>query len=91
MYGESLIHSFLPLGVISSVKSPNKKKNYCPENEMCVCVWQMSFSAIFVLNKITVSVFQIIHIRNKALNPCINGGLERRGKVQTHFQGLSTF
>ena len=38
MYGESLIHSFLPLGVISSVKSPNKKKNYCPENEMCVCV-----------------------------------------------------
>ena len=46
-----------------------------------VCGRQMSVSAIFLLNRITVTIFQIIHIRNKTLDPCIKGGLERRSKV----------
>ena len=33
----------------------------------------MSFSTIFVLSKFTASIFQIIHIQNKTLNPCVNG------------------
>ena len=37
MLAESLIYSFfLPLEVINGVKSPYKKKNNSPENEMCV-------------------------------------------------------
>ena len=52
---------------------------------------QTSFSTIFLLNKITVPIFQIIHIRNKTLNPCVNGGLEQGRKVQTRLLGLFTF
>ena len=59
--------------------------------ERHMCARQMSFSAIFVFNKIMVSIFQIIHIRNMTLDPCINGGLEQRRKVQTCPQGLFTF
>ena len=43
----------------------------------------MSFSAIFLLTKITASIFQIIHIRDKILDPYVNGGLERGRKFQT--------
>ena len=52
---------------------------------------QMSFSAIFLLNKIMVLIFQIIHIRNKILNSCVKESLERRCKAQTCLQGLFTF
>ena len=54
------------------------------------CARQTLFSAIFLLNKITAAIFQIIHIRNKTFNPCVNRGLERRCKVQTRLQGLFT-
>ena len=33
-----------------------------------MCAHQMSFSAIFLLNKITAPVFQITHFRNKTLD-----------------------
>ena len=71
---------FLPLGVINGVKSLYKKENYSSENKRFV---QMSFSAIFLLTKITASIFQIIHIRDKILDPYVNGGLERGRKFQT--------
>ena len=67
---------FLPLRVISSVKSPYKKKNYSPESK--TCAWQTSFSAVFLLNKIMAPIFQIIHIQNKKIDPCVNRGLEER-------------
>ena len=35
-------------------------------------------------------IFQIIHNRNKPLNPQVKGGLERRRKVQTRLQGPFT-
>ena len=73
MHGESLI-PFLSLGVIKGVKTPYKKENYSPENKTCV-LGRRLFSAIFVLNKITSPIFQIIHIRNKTLDPCVKGGL----------------
>ena len=96
MHGESLIYLFfLSLRVIKVVKSPYKKKNHRTKRvftrEQNVCMRQTSFSAIFLLNKITVSIFQIIHIRNKTLNPCVNGSLEGRRKVQTRLQGLFNF
>ena len=48
-----------------------------------MCARQMSFSAIFLLNKITALIFQIIHIRNKTstlaskevLNECVRSKL----------------
>ena len=43
------------------------------------------------VNKIMGPISQIFHIRNKTLNPCLNGVLERRCKVQTRFQGLFNF
>ena len=33
---ETAFFVFFPLGVINSVKSPQKKNNYSPENETCV-------------------------------------------------------
>ena len=59
------------------------QKEKLQSTERNVCTWQMSFSAIFVSNKITLTIFQIIYIRNKTLDPYVNGGLERRPKVQT--------
>ena len=56
-----------------------------------MCVWQMSFPAIIVLNKIMAPIFQIIHIWNKTFDPCVNQGLEWRRKVQTGAEGLFTF
>ena len=52
---------------------------------------QMSFSAIFLLNKIMVLIFQIIHIRNKTLNPWVNGGFERWHQVLTRLHDPFTF
>ena len=51
----------------------------------------MSFSAMFLLNKIMAPIFQIIHIQNRTLNPCVSGGLERKHKVQTCLQSLFSF
>ena len=48
--------------VINGVKSWYKKKSYSPENGTCVRR-QTSFSAIFILNKITVPIFLVIYIR----------------------------
>ena len=62
-------------------KSVQKEK--IQSRERNVCVRQTCFSAMFVLNNIMAQIFQIIHIWNKTLNPCINGGLEQRRKVQT--------
>ena len=56
-----------------------------------VCVRQMPVSAVFLLNKIMVPIIQIIHIQNKTLDHCINRGLQRRSKVQTHLQDLVIF
>ena len=50
----------LPLGVINSVKCLYKKEKL-QFREQKVCARQMSFSAIFLLNKITVPICQIIH------------------------------
>ena len=75
MLRESLIYSFLPLGVITCVKNPYKNKNYSPENKTCGVA---DFSAIFFfkyLNKITALIFQTIHIQNKSLNPFYNEGV----------------
>ena len=36
-------------------------------------IFILIFIAIFVLNKITALIFQIIYIRNKTLDPCVNG------------------
>ena len=74
--------------VINSVKSPSKKLQ---SRERNVCARQTHFSSTFPLDKITATIFQIIHIRDKTLNPCANGGLEQRRKVQTRLQGLFTF
>ena len=54
---------FLPLGFINDVKRKITVQGYL----------SYLYSAIFVLNKITASIFQIIHIRNKTLDPCVNG------------------
>ena len=70
----------LPSEVINGIKSLYQKKNYSSENKKCVR--GRCFFAIFLFNKITVLIFQI-HIRDKTLDPCVNGGLERRRKVQT--------
>ena len=48
------------------------QKEKLQSRERNVCTQQTSFSAIFVLNKITAPIFQIIHIRNKTLGPCVN-------------------
>ena len=56
----------------------------------CVCAPGVIFFHIS-FNRIKVPIFHIIHIQNKALNPCIKGGLEQRQKVQTRLQGLFTF
>ena len=80
----------LPLGVSNGAKSQYKKNNYSPKKEARVRGRRLFF-AIFLLNKIAATIFQIIYIQNKALNPCVNGGLERRRKVQTRLQGLFTF
>ena len=52
---------FLTLGVINGVKSLYRKKNYSPENEMCMHIRRF-FSALFLLSKITVPIFQIIYM-----------------------------
>ena len=67
---------------MNGVKSPYKNKH--------VCAADICFYHIF-LNKIMVPIFQMIHIRNKTLDPCVKGGLEQRRKVQTRFQGLFIF
>ena len=69
----------------NGVKRPYKKKNYSREKKISQ---QMSFSEIFLLSKITAPIFQIIYIRNKTLNPSVNGGLKQKRKVQTRLQGL---
>ena len=56
-----------------------------------MCVRHTSFSAIFLLNKITVPIFQIIYIRNKTLNPSASLGVEQKCKVHTRLHGLFTF
>ena len=68
---------FFPLIVISGVKYPYKKKNYIPENETCVRGRRL-FLPYFFWIKLRRRFFQIIHIWNKNLNTCFNGGLERR-------------
>ena len=90
LFGESLIYSFFTFRNHQWCKKSIQKEKL-QSREWNVCVWQMSFSAIVFPNKITASIFQIIHIWNKTLNPCVNGGLERRCKVETHLQGLFTF
>ena len=52
---------------------------------------QMSFSAIFLLNKTTAPIFQIIHIQSETLDPCVNVGIEQRRNVQTRHHDLFTF
>ena len=58
------------------MKSVQKEK--LQSRERNVCARQTSFSVMFLLNKIKALIFQKIHIRNKNLDPCVNGGLERR-------------
>ena len=79
-------HFFLPLGVINSVKSLRKEKNYRPGNETCV-------RDTFVLNKTMGLIYQIIHIENKpsTFASTVNGGLHRRCKIQTRLQRLFIF
>ena len=72
---------FLPSEVINGVKNLYKKKNYSSESKKCVR-GRCFFFAIFLFNKITALTFQI-HIRDKTLDPCVNGGLERSRKFQT--------
>ena len=78
------------------LKSHERCKNYVQKEklqsrERKVYARQTSLSAIFVFNKITVPIFQKIHIPNKNLGPCVNGGLEWTPQVQILFQGLFTF
>ena len=68
---------------------PEKCKQYGPESK--TCVRGRCLSAIFLLNKIMVQIFQIIHIQNQTLNLYLNESLEQRRKVQTRLQGLFTF
>ena len=82
---EPYLFFFYLLGVINGVKRPYKKKNYSREKKLSQ---QMSFSEIFLLNKIKAPIFQIIYIRNKTLNPSVNGGLKQKRKVQIRLQGL---
>ena len=72
---------FLPSEVINGVKKPVQKEKL-QFREQKVCARQMFFFAIFLFNKITALTFQI-HIRDKTLDPCVNGGLERSRKFQT--------
>ena len=44
------------------------QNNKLQSREQNVCVRQTSFSSIFLLNKITMPIFQIIHIGNKTLD-----------------------
>ena len=80
LLGESLIYFF-------TYRSHQRCKKSVQKN---VRAWQTSVSAIFLLNKITVQIFQIILIQNKTFNTCVKG-LERRRKVKTRLQGLFTF
>ena len=59
--------------IFCGVKSPTKKLQ---SRERNVCVRQRSVSAIFLFNKIAAPIFQIIHIQNKTLDHCVNGGLQ---------------
>ena len=88
LLGESLIYSFLPF-----ISRQQCKKFVQNEKQKNTCLWKTSVSVIFVLNKITAPIFQIIHIRNKTLYLCINSerGLEQKHKVQTRLQGLLLF
>ena len=67
---ESLIYSFFAFRIHQQCKKSVQKK--LQSREQNVCARQMSFSATFVLNKITEPIFQIIHIQNKTLNHCVN-------------------
>ena len=51
----------------------------------------LDFFFFFFFNKIMLPIFQIIHIQNKTLSPCINGGLEQSCKAQTCLHGLFNF
>ena len=50
---------------------------------LCMC--------IFLLNKTTAPIFQIIHIQSETLDPCVNVGTEQRRNVQTRHHDLFTF
>ena len=56
-----------------------------------MCARQTSISPIFLLNKITAPIFQIIHIQKRLLTLLSTLTRERRCKVQTHLQGLFNF
>ena len=76
---------FIPFFTFRSHQQRKKsvQKDKLQSTERNVSARQTSFSAIFALNKITVTIFQIIYIQNKTLNTCVNGVLERRRKIQT--------
>ena len=59
------------------------QKEKLQSREWNVCARQTYFSAVFALNKIKALIFQIIHIQNKTLHPCVNGqqGLEWKHKI----------
>ena len=87
---ESLMYSFFTFRSHQQCKMfvQKEKLQFRKQN---MCVLEMSFYAIFLLNKIMASIFQIIHIQIKNLHPCINVGLELRHKVQIRLQCLFTF
>ena len=77
LFGESLIY------IIFSFKSHQRckisvQKEKLHSRERNVCAWQTSFLPYFFWIKLRRRFFQIIHIWNKNLNTCFNGGLERR-------------
>ena len=76
MLGERLIYSFfLPIGVINGIESPYKKKNN-------VCARQTSFSAIFLLNKITASSLSSFYFLTSTLKKM----LWERGSIRSELE-----
>ena len=85
MFGESLVYSFLPLGIPKVVQ-----KEKLQSRERNVCARQTSFSAIFLLNKITAPIFQIIQFETRpstlASTEVLNKGV--RYKLVSRFLSL---
>ena len=69
---EFLIYSFFIFRTYQWCKKSIQKEKL-QSREQNVCAQWTSFSAIFILNKIRAPTLQIIHVRNKTLDPCISG------------------
>ena len=86
MFGESLTYSFFTFRSHQHCKMPMQKEKV-QSRKRNVCGQQTNFSAVILLNKIMMPIFQIIHIQKKKKLSTV----ERKRDVQNRLQRLCTF